>query len=90
MLGLTFVCVVSGKVISFFDVRVCHPNADSYKDLELRQAKFTRYTKTRRSASMQLYRVLEIEQGAFTPLVFITTGSLGKECVRYHSRSAEL
>ena len=35
-------------------------------------------------------RVLDIEHGTFTPLVFITTGGIGKECLRYHSRLAEL
>ena len=35
-------------------------------------------------------RVMEIEQGAFTPLVFTTTGGMADECVVYHSRLAEL
>ena len=35
-------------------------------------------------------RVMEIEQGTFTPLVFTTTGGMADECVRYHSRLAEL
>ena len=35
-------------------------------------------------------RVTEIEQGTFTPLVFTTTGGMADECLRYHSRLAEL
>ena len=35
-------------------------------------------------------RVTEIEQGTFTPLVFTTRGGMADECVRYHSRLAEL
>ena len=35
-------------------------------------------------------RVTEIEQGTFTPLIFTTTGGMGKECLIYHSRLAEL
>ena len=35
-------------------------------------------------------RVLDVEHGSFTPLVFTTTGEMGKECKRYHSRLAEL
>ena len=31
-----------------------------------------------------------MEQGTFTPLVFITTGGMGEECKRYHNRLAEL
>ena len=72
---------------AFFDVRVCHPNADSYKEPELRQV-----YKIHENEKKGLYarRVLEIEQGTFTPLVFTTTGGMGKECLRYHSRLAEL
>ena len=33
---------------------------------------------------------MEIEQGTFTPLVFTTTGGMPDECVKYHSRLAEL
>ena len=40
--------------------------------------------------SMFAERVMEIEQGTFTPLVFTTTGGKANECVRYHSRLAEL
>ena len=35
-------------------------------------------------------RVTEIEQCTFTPLVFTTTDVLADECLRYHSRLAEL
>ena len=35
-------------------------------------------------------RVLDIEHGTFTPLVFTTTGGMGKECLKYHSRLAQL
>ena len=35
-------------------------------------------------------RVTVIEQGTFTPLVFTTTGGMEDECVKYHSRLAEL
>ena len=34
--------------------------------------------------------VLDVEHGSFTPLVFTTTGGMGKECIRYHTRLAEL
>ena len=35
-------------------------------------------------------RVLDIEHGTFTPLVFTTTGGMGKKCLIYHSRLAQL
>ena len=34
--------------------------------------------------------VMEIEQGTSTPLVFTTTDGKADECVKYHSRLAEL
>ena len=35
-------------------------------------------------------RVLDIEHGSFTPLVFTSTGGMCPECLRFHSRLAEL
>ena len=68
-------------------VRVCHPNADSYRDLTPNQV-YKRHEdeKKRKYAS----RVLEVEQGTFKPLVFTTTGGMSDECQRYHSRLAKL
>ena len=72
---------------AFFDVRVCHPNADSYKELEPQQIyRVHENEKKRQYAS----RILDIEQGTFTPLVFTSTGGMGPECMRYHARLAEL
>ena len=63
---------------AFFNVRVCHPNADSYRDLDLKQI-----YKQHENDKKRLYtqRVMDLEQGTFTPLVFATTG--GEECKRY-------
>ena len=72
---------------AFFDVRVCHPNADSNRDLNPEQI----YKKDESEKKRQYAeRVMEIEQGTFTPLVFTTTGGMADECVKYHSRLAEL
>ena len=72
---------------AFFDVRVCHPNANSYKNLTLEQI-----YKLHENDKKCLYssRVLEVERGTFTPLVFTTTGGMSDKCQRYHSRLAEL
>ena len=70
-----------------FDVWVCHPNADSYRDLTPKQI----YTKHQHEKKRQYAeRVMENEQGTFTPLVTPTTGRMADECVKYHSRLAEL
>ena len=72
---------------AFFNVRVCHPKADSYKDLDLKQV-----YKLHENEKKRLYtqRVMDVEQGTFTPLAFTTTGGMGEECKRYHNRLAEL
>ena len=71
----------------FFDVRVCHPNADSYRDLELSQIYSNHENEKKRSYSC---RVLEVEHRTFTPLTFTSTSGMGKECLRFHSRLAKL
>ena len=72
---------------AFFDVRVCHPNAESYADLTPQQI----YSK-HENEKKQKYakRILQIEQGTFTPLIFTTTGGMAPECQMFHSRLAEL
>ena len=72
---------------AFFDVRVCLPNADSYRDFTSKQI----YKKHENEKKRQYAeRVMEIEQGTFTPLIFTTTGGMTDESVKYHSRLAEL
>ena len=54
---------------AFFDIRVCHPNADSYKDLNPKQIyRLHKNEQKRKYAS----RVIEVEQGTFMPPVFTT------------------
>ena len=72
---------------AFFDVRVCHPNAGSYKNVTPEQI-----YKLHENDKKRLYssRVVEVERGTFTLLVFTTTGGMSDECQSYHSRLAEL
>ena len=72
---------------TFFGTRVCHPNADSYKDLTPEEMFRLHENKKK---SMYERRVLEVEQASFTPLVFTTTGGMGREYLRYHSRLPQL
>ena len=55
------------KNSAFFDVRVCHPKADSYKNLLPKQI-YRQHKKEKKHFCSS--RILEIEQGTFTPLVF--------------------
>ena len=54
---------------AFFDIRVCHPNAASYRDLTPKQVYKLHEDETKRKYAS---RVLEVEQGTITPLVFTT------------------
>ena len=65
----------------------CHPNADSYKDMTPKQI-YKKHVNEKKKQYAE--RVMEIEQGTFTTLVFMTTGGMAHECVRYHSRLADL
>ena len=72
---------------AFFDVRVCRPNAVSNWNLEPQQIYRIHENKKKRLYSE---RLLDFEHGTFTPLPFTTTGGMGKECLKYHSRLAQL
>jgi len=72
---------------AFFDIKVCHPNADSYRDLCPRQIYSIHENEKKGKYNS---RVTEIEQGTFTPLVFTKAGVMADECLRYHSRLAKL
>ena len=72
---------------AFFDVRVCHQNADSYRELSPKQIFQLHVNDKKRRYSR---RILEVEQGKFTPLFFTSTGGMANECKRFHSRLAEL
>ena len=61
---------------AFFDVRVCHPNADSYRDLDPDQI-FRQYETEKKHQYASC--VLEVKQATFTPLVFRATGGMAME-----------
>ena len=64
---------------ALFDIRVCHRNADSYRDLSPKQIYRIHENKKKRKYNS---RITEIEQGTFTLLVFTTTGGIDDECLR--------
>ena len=66
---------------------ICHQNADSYKVLTPEQVYRLHENKKKR---MYERRVPEIAQEFLTSLVFTTTGGMGRDYLRYHSRLAEL
>ena len=63
-----------------FDVRVCHPNADWYRKMEPQLVYRIHENEKKRQYSR---RISDVERGTFTPLVFTTTGGVGKYCLRF-------
>ena len=78
MPGLTFMHGVfwSRQGSTFVDVQVCHPNAESYRDLTPQQIYRQHENEKKR---MYASRVMEVEQATFKPLVFTTTGGMAPE-----------
>ena len=72
---------------AFFDVRVCHPNADSCREQNPEQIYKQHENEKKRQYGS---RVMEVEQGTFTPLMFSSTGRMGAECKLHHKRLVEL
>ena len=72
---------------TFVDVRVMHPNSPSYVNNTPQQL-YAKHEKEKKRKYNQ--RVLQVEKGSFTPLIFTTTGGMGPEATRFHRRVAEL
>ena len=72
---------------TFYDVRVLHPNCSSYKDKSMEAI-----YKMHEDKKMNFYnsRVIMVEKGTFTPLVYTTFGGWSPLATRYHKRLAEL
>ena len=71
---------------TFYDVRVFHPNSASYCNQTLDQL-YSQHEKEK----MRKYnhRILMVEKGSFTPLVYTTFGGWGPQATRYHKRLAQ-
>ena len=72
---------------AFFDIRIFHPNASSNQNKPLHQA----YTDHEKEKKRQYNdRIIQVEHGTFTPLVFSTSGGESPECKKYHKHLASL
>ena len=80
----TFVQQASGdgsNACAFFDIRVFHPNAQSYRHSSISSLyRCHELTKKREYGD----RIREVENGSFTPLVFATTGGMGREATLFY------
>jgi hypothetical protein len=74
---------------AFFDVRVFYPLAHSYRNQELHAIHRSHEMEKRRQYNQ---RVIQVEHGSFTPLVFTSLGGIdsNSECAKFYDRLAEL
>ena len=66
---------------AFFDVRVTNASAVSQMTQPLKSLLVKHEKEKKRKYSQ---RVMDVEQGTFTPLVFTVNGSMGPECEQFH------
>ena len=71
---------------TFFDVRVFNPYAPIYRSQDLLQL-YRRHEQEKKREYNQ--RVLEVENGVFTPLIFSTSGGMGRESTVFYKRLAD-
>ncbi len=74
-------------VRTYFDVRVFHPNCPSYLDKHIKNLHSMHENEKRRAYND---RVINIERGTFTPLVFSSAGGMSVETTRFMRRLALL
>ena len=86
-LDISAVGVWSQMERTFFDVRVFHPNSASYIQTSPQQL-YIRHEREKKRTYND--RVIQVEKGSFSPLIFSTTGGMGPESTRYHKKLAEL
>ena len=72
---------------TFFDVRVLHPNAPSYKDTSP-AALYNNHEKEKMSKYAS--RILAVDKGSFTPLIYTTFGGWGPQATAYHKKLTSL
>ena len=72
---------------AFFDVRVFNPNARRYSKQTLKQCYSINENEKKRHYNT---RIMEVDQGSFTPLVFTVAGGIGREGRAFYSRLATL
>ena len=72
---------------AFFDIKVFNPNARSYLSQTLQQ-QYRNHENIKKRAYNE--RVLQVENGTFTPLIFSVHGGMSPECSFFYKRLAGL
>ena len=71
---------------AYFDIRVFNPLAQSYMNQTLKAAHKTNEGNKKREYAE---RILNVEHGSFTPLVFSCFGGMGTECNHFFNRLSD-
>ena len=69
------------------DVRVFNPIAKRYVNQDISKTYEVNKKEKKKSYNE---RILQIEQGSFTPLAMSATGGMGRECKKFYARLAEM
>jgi hypothetical protein len=72
---------------AFFDVKVFNPSAPSYRNTPVASC-YNQHERIKKRAYEQ--RINEVEHGSFTPLIFSTSGGMGKAASIFYRRLASL
>ena len=71
---------------AYFDVCVTNADCESQRNTSLKQV-LRKHDLKKKSQYNQ--RVMQIEHGTLTPLIFTTTGAMSRDCLKYHKSLAE-
>ena len=71
---------------AFFDIRVFNPFAQSYSNQTLKASHRSNENSKKREYAE---RILNVEHGSFTPLVFSCLGGMSPECCHFYNRVAD-
>ena len=71
---------------AFFDIRVTNTNATSQANMSSAKIYAKHEAEKKRNYNQ---RVIQVEHGTFTPLVFAVNGGMAPECEQYHKHLAE-
>ena len=71
---------------AFFDIRVFNPLAGRYGNMSIEKA----HEINEKEKKAYNERVIQIEHGSFTPLVFCSNGGKGRECRRFYQRLSQM
>ena len=72
---------------AFYDVRVFNPIAKRYRNMTITKACELNEKEKKRNYNQ---RILEVEHGSFTPIVFTAMGGMGRETKSFYKRLSEL